>query len=152
MLAIFAVVLALAGAPASTSVTCVTGLPGGIDGWAPLSAAGSPDRVELVANEGCLAARYAAANRRARSRLARSHQDAPMAWVVGTGLLVALHEAEHVALRSFDECVVERLALAKLPVLLRRFFPRLWRPMLGYARGYDEGLPAKYHPDAAGAC
>lgn len=145
MLAVFAAVLALAGAPASTQVSCYTQLPGDKDGLALLDDRGVPFAIQLADGVACLAARYVAADRPGRDLIAAQHRYVVPAAFVGVGLLVALHEAEHVGLRSTDECLVERTALLKLPGLLKRYMPRQWRQALEFARYYDSQLPAKYH-------
>lgn len=145
MLAVFAVVLALAGAPATTLLSCPATIPGGFYGWATWDSNGIPVAIQLKDNIGCRALRYAAASRSKRDVLARDRPHVVPAAIIGIGLLVALHEAEHVGLRSVDECLVEKTALARVPVLLKRFMPRQWRAALGFAGYYDSHLPANYH-------
>lgn len=87
--------------------------------------ANGPTRILLLNNDACLAARFAAANREGRNRIAAANRNVSISQLYGVGLLIILHEAEHVALRSRDECLVERTAYRKLPTLLRMFAPRL---------------------------
>lgn len=143
MLAVFVAVLALAGAPTDTPIVCLASIQGGVYGQVAWTADG-PQHIELQ-NRICLAVRFVAANRQERNQIAAERPSVFMAQVVGVGLLVALHEAEHVALVSFDECKVEKAALRKVPVLLKRFMPLLWQSALAFARDYDRGLPASYH-------
>jgi hypothetical protein len=149
VIAVLAAVFALAGAP-SVPVSCSP----------HLSADGRTGEAYLVEqrivlrSDVCLGLKYVAADRAgrasiARAYLSRSHgpvpEGNPMGPVVAVALLTALHEAEHVALHSTDECLVEKTALAKLPTLLRQFFPAQWRSMLASARAFDGGLSAEYH-------
>lgn len=143
MLAVFAAVLALAGAPPSTQVECVPSFSNpaslGVAWFYP-----APFTIHLRGDV-CLGVLYAGADGWTRAGLAYSNPGAIWVEGVGRGMLVALHEAEHAALQSFDECLVEKVALAKLPVLLKRFMPRQWREALVFARQYDDGLPSSYH-------
>ncbi len=141
MLAVFAAVLALAGAPANTPVACVPALTHvnlGQAAWVD----GRLARIEL-SPQVCLAARFAAADREERSRIALAHHRA-MYEVLGVGMLALLHEAEHVALQSRNECQVEKAAYAKVPILLRQFGPRLFRQTMASAKDYHDHLPASY--------
>lgn len=144
MVAVFAVVLAFAGAPANTPVGCYRSFtPASIAGQTLFYATGDV-RIEVLERTACLAAQFAAANRAGRTVLVRDHPHTTMIAVYGRGMLQLLHEAEHVALRTTDECRVETAAWQKLPVLLKMFTPRLWQSALAAARAYHQGLPANY--------
>lgn len=124
MIAALVAVLALAGAPADTPFTCqpapliVNGreMPDalGVTRWA---SSGFATRIE-VRPVACAALLIASASAAERARLEQLNPRYDFAASAGTGLLVALHEATHVALGSTDECRVERTAMAKLPQLL----------------------------------
>lgn len=136
-------VLALAGAPASTSFTCspVT-LPGPSWGlsWPEY------DTIAVYGPMGCAALDYAGASTSERRSIARLNPRRIMARVVGYGLIVDEHEAMHIGLDSRNECVVEREALRVLPALLARYFaPAFAQQAYWYAQGYDSRLPASYH-------
>lgn len=122
MIAALAAVLALAGAPSSTPFTCqpgpliVNGQPAaanvlGVTRWT------DPPSIE-VRPIGCGALLYASASPRERRLIVRLNPTVQLPELVGLGLLVDMHEAEHAALHSIDECLVERTAAAKLPQLL----------------------------------
>lgn len=135
MLAVFAVVLAFAGAPASIPVTCH---PSMLNlGETHFDAQGNPDRIDLDGGTACLAAVYASATEKQRLRLMRANPKVDWANVVGVGLLAILHEAEHAALRSLDECRVQKAAMAALPSLLRRLVPQDVAFALSVATGAD---------------
>ena len=141
VLAVFAVILALAGAPANTPVSCLPHLSGGNRGLAYID--DNPMRIE-VTNGVCLAAQYAGATRQERNQIAAANPKLVMFDVLGSGLLDLLHEAEHVALRSRDECQVEKAAYAKVRVLLRRFAPRLYPLTTASAARRHFSLPPSY--------
>jgi len=136
---VLAVVLALAGAPANTPVSCQPSVATGLTYWTD----SGPSRIEL-SERVCLAARYAGANRQERNRIAAAHPNLVMFDVLGSGLMILLHEAEHVALQSRNECQVEKAAYAKVHVLLRRFAPRLYPLTMASATRYHSGRPASY--------
>jgi hypothetical protein len=65
------------------------------------------------------------------------------------------HEAQHIALYSQDECLVEQTALANVWPLVRLFRLAAWRTrtILGGLRAVDARMPAAYHADpVTGAC
>jgi hypothetical protein len=142
MMAAMVAALALAGAPPSTPVTCNPDLPS--SGVTHLSAA--PVSVEVIGRL-CGGLLYASASRRERAALRRLNPHVAFAPLAGLGMLVMLHESEHVALHSSDECVVERAAMAKLPQLLGSsgFTTSDEAQALAAATSSDAGLPAAYH-------
>lgn len=67
---------------------------------------------------------------------------------LGGDMLVAEHEALHIALQSQDECAVERSALANVWQFVRRFHLAAWksRELLAGAHLADEAMPRiPYH-------
>lgn len=150
VIAVLAAVFALAGAPSGVPVECSAHLTvAGRTGETYLAA-----RRIVLRSDVCLGLKYVAADRAGRASIARAYLSGghgpvpasnPMGPLVAVALLTALHEAEHVALNSEDECLVEKTAMAKLPTLLRQFFPAQWRPMLASARAFDGHMPAEYH-------
>jgi hypothetical protein len=141
MLAVFVVVLALAGAPANTPVSCQPSLSGGgVTYW---NASAIPMRIEL-SEQVCLAAQYAGANRQERNAISAAHPKLVMFNVLGVGLLNILHEAEHVGMKSMNECLVEKAAFTKVHLLLQRFAPRLYPLTMASATRYHSQLPASY--------
>lgn len=149
--AVLAAVFALAGAPSGIPVECSASLTVATRTGETYLAA--PQRI-VLRSDVCLGLKYVAADRAGRAAIARAYlsgghgpipESNTMGPVVAVALLTALHEAEHVALNSEDECLVEKTALAKLPTLLRQFFPAQWRAMLASARAFDGQLPAEYH-------
>ena len=78
----------------------------------------------------------------------------PFAGFAALDMLVIAHEAEHIALASPNECLVERTALANVWQVIRRFRLPAARARwaLTHAKDADHSLGAVYHPDANGAC
>ncbi len=142
MVAVFAVILALAGAPSNTTVGCYPHIPqlAATDGRTLRDSNGGM-HVELK-RWVCDGLIYAAADRDGRDLAAahnpRAAENYPAA------MLVALHEAFHAAEPGWSECQVETAAWKHLPTLLQRFTPKLWRGDLSLARLYHERLPANY--------
>lgn len=145
LIAAFAVVLALAGAPATTTLTCSPQpLYGGA--WGLAFPAGTPPAVQLYGPEGCAALIYAGASARERAAIRRLNPKVNFAQVVGYGLLVAQHEAFHVGLDSYNECVVERAAIHTVGGLIQRFFQGDFaQEAIFYAIHYDFNLPPNYY-------
>ena len=151
MLVTLAAVLALAGAPASTRVDCNPQLPASVDLGLTVSdeatiiggavVMGPLDHVQL-GPLACFALAYGDASTWGRFRMAEQTLDSPT--LVGVGLQVALHEAEHVALDSQDECLVEKTARAKVSGLIDSvaLSPQLAEAA---ATASDAELPAQYH-------
>jgi hypothetical protein len=75
-------------------------------------------------------------------------------WVSPAPFLVLEHEAQHIALASLNECVVERTALQNIWQLVRLFRLAAWRTqaILAGVAFTDASMPNAYHPDATGAC
>lgn len=121
MLATLAVVLAFAGAPAATPVVCNPNLPPGTfartDGTISGATFVAVDRVELGVMA-CGAVLYTSVNATERARIRALNPGIDFDRLTGAGLLVALHEATHVALMSTDECLVERTAVGRVHALL----------------------------------
>jgi hypothetical protein len=121
MFATLLAVLALAGAPASTHVVCNPNLPPGLfgrtDGAISDTTFVRVDQVEL-GPLACGAVLYTSASPEERAAIRQLNPSIDFDRLAGAGLLVALHEATHVALASSDECLVERTALAGVPALL----------------------------------
>ena len=148
MFAAMIAALALAGAPATTPVTCAStsawnaaGLTWGLSvpGYAPASPS-----IQLDPKTVCSGLLYASASQSERASLRRLNRYVWWDRLVGTALLVALHESEHAALDSRDECVVEKTALMKLPGLLDSLVPELHGAQL-QAMQYNDSLPSAYH-------
>lgn len=139
MLAVIAAVLALAGAPSDTRVVCEPSLPvGGITYYTL-----SPPSIQL-SPIACAAILLAAASASERVAIARLNPTANIDRILGIGLLIDLHEAEHAALRSGDETLVQCAALAKLPTLLARLTPHP-DASARWAATSDATLPPEYH-------
>jgi hypothetical protein len=151
MLAAIAAALALAGAPASTPVTCwpsaleqADGTPSSALGLTRLNA--TPVRVDLLGAAVCGGLLYASASPRERAALRRLNPRVAFVRLEGVGLLVLLHEAQHVALHTADECRAEAAAMAELPALVAQLVAASERAaVLAIARASDAGLPAAYH-------
>lgn len=148
MIALLAAVLALAGAPADTPTTChaqtltqfgSTRVFWGYAWWTTLP------RIDLYGPVGCTAALYLNANPSERAQLAQLNPAVNWPWLVGEGLLLDLHEAEHVALNSGDECLVEKTALQKLPQLLAGFGSGFAADAMKGAQSWDAAQPTEYH-------
>jgi hypothetical protein len=120
MFATLFAVLALAGAPASTHVVCNPDLPPGIFGRTDGAISGTTfvrvDQVEL-GTLACGAILFTSASPSERVAIRALNPSIDFDRLTGAGLLVALHEATHVALASSDECLVERTALAGVQTL-----------------------------------
>lgn len=155
MLAALISVLALAGAPASTPVLCDPLLP-------PEKELGIayPD-VVFVAPDGsitlgpltrislgplsCGGLLYASASASERAALRRLNRGVDFDKVLGVGLLVALHEANHVALNLTNECLVEKKTLSEVDRLIVRYAdPGHAAAASAAAARDDERLPPNY--------
>lgn len=133
--------LSLAGAPATTPVTCYPNpLPGGA--WGLTDWNTSPVSIRLF-SVGCGAALYASASKVERAKIAKLNPTVNFPELIGRGLLVDLHEAEHVGLNSKNECLVEGTAYERLPVLLKQV--GLYAPSVNvYAAIYHQFVLASY--------
>lgn len=141
MLAVIAAVLALAGAPANTQVSCDPSLLGGRT-WYTLS----PPVVHLD-SIACAGLLLAGASPLTRNAIQRLNPSAKLDYLIGDGLLETIHEATHAALQSGDEGRVECLAMKLLPKLLSAYAPNP-ASSYAYAQEYDASLPAEYHNSA----
>jgi hypothetical protein len=146
--------LALAGAPASTHVYCEPGIPAVELGAAYPSSIqvidgrivpGRLDNVELGALA-CGALLYTSASPTERAAIRRLNPSVDIDHLVGVGLQVTLHEANHVALNSSDECLVEKTTRAEINGLLAQTAdPARVVAAERAASASDASLPASYH-------
>ena len=152
MLSALLAVLALAGAPTTTQAQCDPGLNAMgltfssqatvINGKVVM---GQLDRVRL-GPLACGALIYASASVGERNVIRRINPGVDFDRLVGVGLQVALHEAEHVALNSSDECQVEKAARAKVNDLIARLGdPARVTAEEASAAASDGVLPPEYH-------
>jgi hypothetical protein len=151
MLASLIAVLALAGAPASTHVYCDPAIPAVelgaaypssiqvIDGRVIL---GTLDNIELGTGA-CGALLYTSASPAERSEFRRLNSSVNFDQLVGVGLQVVLHEANHVALNSTDECLVEKTTRLEVGSLLERYADHASAAEAA-ATASDASLPAAY--------
>lgn len=154
MLPALLAVLALAGAPQSTSVTCnpnlALGAELGVTYPAYVTVVGGrvvngPLTLIQLGQEACGALVYASASEADRAAIRRLNPSVDFARLVGEGLQAALHEAEHVALDSADECLVEKMARAKIDGLIESLDPEDAMAAENAATASDAALPAVYH-------
>lgn len=153
MLPALVAVLALAGAPQATSVTCNPQLVGGELGVtfpAYVTVVGGrvvdgPLALVQLGQEACGALLYTSASAAERAAIRRLNPGVNFTHLVGEGLQVALHEAEHVALNSEDECLVEKTARGKIGDLISALDPAGATADMGAATASDAGLPPAYH-------
>jgi hypothetical protein len=146
-------VLALAGAPASTSVTCNPDIAAGelgvtypayvsiVDG----KVVNGPLSIIQLGGQACAAILYTSVSPSYRAAIRRLNLSVDFARLVGVGLQVALHEAEHVALNSVDECLVEKTARAKVDGLIQSLDPAEATAAERAATTSDAALPPAYH-------
>ncbi len=143
-------VLALAGAPASTPVVCNPALTVGEYGLTWQYANGTPGIVNGATIElgplACGALVYAAASPQERRKIRALNPGVDFDRMLGIGLQVALHEANHVALRSKNECLVEKTARTEINGLIERYAdPKRALFAETDATVSDAFLPAAYH-------
>jgi hypothetical protein len=154
MLATLIAVLALAGAPASTHVYCNPAIPAVelgdtypssiqiIDGRVVY---GTLDNIEL-GTIACGALLYTSASPSERTAIRRLNPSVDFDQLVGVGLQVALHEANHVALNSGDECLVEKTTRGEINGLIAKSAdPGRALAAEAAATVSDAALPAAYH-------
>jgi hypothetical protein len=154
MLAALISVLALAGAPQATSVTCNPQVTNGgelgvtfpayltiVDG----KVINGPLALIVLGGEACGALLYTSASPAERAAIRRLNPSVDFHHLVGEGLQVALHEAEHVALNSSDECLVEKTTRAKIDGLISSIDPTGAGADELAATTSDAGLPPAYH-------
>lgn len=155
MLPALLAVLALAGAPSATRVECNPDMALGVGLGLTVSdeaqviegkiVQGRLDHV-FLGQLACGALVYASASAGERNVIRRINPGVDFDRMVGVGLQVALHEAEHVALNSSDECQVEKAARAKVNDLIARLGdPDRIIAEQAAATASDALLPAEYH-------
>lgn len=155
MLPALLAVLALAGAPPSTKVECNPNLPQAIELGLTVSdhaqvvdgkvVQGTLDRI-FLGQLACGGLLYASESPSERLRTQKMNPRVDWDRLVGVGLQVALHEAEHVALNSSDECQVEKAARAKVNDLIARLGdPDSIIAEQAAATASDGLLPPEYH-------
>lgn len=144
-------VLALAGAPSSTPVTCNPNIV-----YAPNPSLGPapgvtywngtiPVRSEL-GTLACGALAYAGSTPQERKKIRALNLGVNFDQLLGVGLQVALHESNHVALRSRDECLVEKTTRTEINGLIEKYAdPKHAASAELYATVSDSQLPAIYH-------
>jgi hypothetical protein len=123
MIALLAAILALAGAPATSTITCDPAFVATLD-TAGL-AEPSTDRA-WVGQDGCRALLSSSLTSREYVRVEHMNK-VSLGWYQGRGLLVLLHEARHLS-GEFNECRTERFAYAHVGELIDRFVPARERP------------------------
>lgn len=146
MLATLAVALALAGAPASTNVYCNPALSASELGLTYATTVPGPlDNIEL-GTLACGAILYTSASPKERAMIRALNPAVNFDTLVGVGLQVVLHEANHVALNSTDECVVEKAARSEVNGLIERYAdPGRVQAAEAAATASDASLPPQYH-------
>jgi hypothetical protein len=154
MLETLVAVLALAGAPASTHVYCNPAIPAVELGAAYPSSVqvidgrvipNALDNIEL-GTVACGALLYASASPSERAAIRRLNPSVDVDQLVGVGLQVVLHEANHVALNSSNECLVEKTTRGEIGALLERVADPGRAPAAeAAAAASDASLPAVYH-------
>lgn len=154
MLAALVTVLALAGAPPSTRVVCDPALPSGVELGLTISdeaqivggvvVQGPLDHI-ILGTTACGGLLYASLSPSVRRVVRRMNPGVNFDYLAGVGLQVALHEAEHVALNSTNECLVEKTARSKIDDLLSRVGdPGRVALEESAATASDASLPATY--------
>jgi len=146
-------VLALAGAPAATSVTCNPDIASGELGvtfpaYVTVSngqVVNGPLSLIQLGGIACGGLLYASASTSERAAIRRLNPTVNFPRLLGVGLQVALHEAEHVALNSGDECLVEKTARAKITGLIQSLDPGEATAAEEEATASDAALPPAYH-------
>ena len=156
MLSALLAVLALAGAPTTTSVLCNPALP-------PTAELGItfPDYI-TVAPDGtitpgpltriqlgpmaCGGLLYASVSPSVRLQIRRMNPTIDFDQWLAVGLQVALHEANHVALNSTNECRVEKVTRTEINGLIEKLGdPGRISAEEADAAASDAGLPTAYH-------
>jgi hypothetical protein len=156
MLAALVATLALAGAPATTSVTCDPSLAAAkeLGQTFPSVVYVQPDgkivpgTLNMISLDPtvCGALLYASASPSERAKIRALNPTVGFDGLLGLGLSVALHEANHVALDSANECLVEKTTRTQINRLLDQYAdPGHAVKVEDAATQYDAGLPAQYH-------
>lgn len=156
MLSALIAVLVLAGAPATTSATCDPALPEGLElgQTFPSVVYVQPDgrlipgvlNMISLGPTVCGGLLYASASASERAGIRALNPTIGFDNLLGLGLEVALHEANHVSLNSANECVVEKKTRTEINRLLDLYAdPGHAAKVEDAATTYDVGLPAQYH-------
>lgn len=149
MLSALLAVLALAGAPQGTRVVCTPHIDGApataLGGTFSTAPTGRPLNYIELTPTACGALLYASASTEERAAIRRLNPGVDFTRLLGVGLQVALHEAEHVGLQSSDECQVEKTARAKVGVLFQSLDPAGAASDERAAAASDAALPPPYH-------
>lgn len=146
-------VLALAGAPSTTTVQCNPALTSTTELGVTFSSVvtvlpdgrivpGVLDIVQL-GPMACGALLWASAATSERAAIKRLNPGVDFDRLVGVGLQVALHEANHVALNSTNECLAEKKTRAEINGLIERVGGS--KAAETDATASDAALPAIYH-------
>lgn len=145
MFAALVAALALAGAPASTPVTCNPDMPAlGQTHWTTVPSDPSSASIAL-SSPACAAMLLLSASPTERKEIATLNPTKNLDFLMGWAA-VALHEASHVALRSTDETLVECRAMSLLPTLLAKYLSGdEVAGVLSFATAQSAQLPADYH-------
>jgi hypothetical protein len=155
MLATLLAALALAGAPASTHAYCNPALPASVELGLTYSdtvqvidgrvVPGALDNIEL-GTLACGAIIYTSASPKERAAIRRLNPQVNFDQLVGVGLQVALHEANHVALNSTDECLVEKTTRSEINGLIEKLAdPGRVVAADAAATASDASLPSQCH-------
>jgi hypothetical protein len=155
MLTALVAVLALAGAPAGTNVVCnptlqATELGDAYSLTITITSdgriiPGTLDHIQL-GTLACGALLYTSATPRERGAIRKLNPTVDFDQMVGIGLQVVLHESEHVALNSTDECLTEKTTQAKVAGLIAQFAdPGRVGQAETQATVSDAQLPPRYH-------
>lgn len=153
ILPVMAAILALAGAPANTQVVCDPNLAQdfpALPGYETAGIAegiGTDHPVILLGPTTCGAILYLSMTPAERYATHLLNQTVSWDWLEGAGLLIAMHESEHEALRSWNECDVERQAIAKVPEIIARYADDAGA--LRMAEAADSSMPINYHTGCA---
>jgi hypothetical protein len=150
-------VLALAGAPSATTVQCNPGLAQTADLGVTFSSVITvqPDgrivpgalNIIQLGPIACGALLYASESPYERLATERMNPRVDFASLLGVGLQVALHEANHVALNSADECLVEKVTRQTIIRLIVNTANSASEATAAEAAATasDAALPASYH-------
>jgi hypothetical protein len=146
-------VLALAGAPSTTTVQCNPGLASTLEAGVTFSnvITVEPDgkiimgtlNIIQLGPLACGGLLYASENPSERLATQRLNPGVDFDNLLGVGLQVALHEANHVALNSSDECLVEKTTRQSIDRLIEQYGGS--KTAEADAAASDAELPAQYH-------
>lgn len=134
--------LSLAGAPASTPVSCGA-TPYNEYGWAEWA----PEPQVLLTPNVCLGLQYLQGDIGIRFLIQR-HSNENMLYWAGVGALVTLHESTHIA-GDHNETSTECRAMQLVPAFLGQYLTgQALTSALDWATRYDATLPAEHHEHA----